>query len=316
MNYCDGIKNLQELNGTHEQLRSAIGELRAFEKSLPIRFPALECIAEQQAKLAEIVRPLKEITLFQDNNISKLIKEISPIFSNMQSLLPKPQSLDVLNNTYFSEVINSIATIHSPIDNIINSLVQTGMLEKTFWEFEQAAGGESATSSEEIAEFRDDLQDMVADSRNWQQKIADKKNKWKEDNPVIYDFIDKIILVIALALFSNSISAVMPNAMSAIFEKTNTTKAVVKEEPNASGNVIYNITINQEVKIIDDTRYYYKVVFYSDGSDEPIIGWISKRSVEINDNPSDLQYIIPVILDSEPTEPVDTYINSQTQTPT
>ncbi|MDE6727112.1 MAG: SH3 domain-containing protein [Oscillospiraceae bacterium] len=299
--FAEQIKNITQLpNGLTSAIDAAVLQMNSCVSGLKYS-------AAETSKLGEALLPLKEMSLYKDNNINNLISGVAPIIENIQTLLPQPQLLaDAFNNTHFLEKIDEITAFHSPFDNIINSFAQPDVLERTIWEYEQTAGVESTTSSEEIAEFRDDLQDITVDNRNFQQKIADKINKWKEKNPVICFFIVAIILPLLVSQLSDHISDVK----SDISGKIHTPKAVIKEEPNTSGTVIYNITINQEVTIIDDARYYYKVQFYIEGSDEPIIGWVSKRSIEINDDDtSDGQNAIPVILDHEPTEPVDTYIN-------
>lgn len=271
---------------------------------------ALESSMEQMSKLTETARILTEINASQNNSIINLISETSPILADLQPVLPTIRGLiDTLTDTRLYQMINGIETIVSTInninyqkmfdkisflnetletvaqnmvrgidwvsqinfDNIANSLVQPEMLEKTIWEYEQSTGVESAASNEEITELHNDLQDIAADNKNWQQNFAEKINKWKEKNPVIFFLIVQILTVL-LSILSNF-----------IFGKITAPKAVIKEEPNAAGDVIYNITINQDVTIIDDTRYYYKVKFYNIETDTTITGWISKRSLEISD---------------------------------
>lgn len=276
MDYRDNIKNMLELNDAHNSMRSTMQAFEEITKLSPTLLSASERIKEQVSKFADLVQPLMEIKSFQDNNIKNLISEISPIIANVQLLLPNPQGLlDALNNTYLSETIKSMAAFPLTIDNIANSLMQTDILEKTIWEYEQTAGVESTTSSEEITELHNDLKDIAVDNKNWQQRLAEKAGKWKEKNPVICFFIVQVLLPLLLSILA-----------SFIFAKVTAPKAAIKEEPSATGTVIYNITINQDVTIIDDTRYYYKVEYYSKETNETIIGWISKRSIEVNSNDS------------------------------
>lgn len=298
--FAEQIKNITQLpNGLTSAIDAAVLQMNSCVNGLKYS-------AAETSKLGEALLPLKEMSLYKDNNINNLISGVAPIIENIQTLLPQPQLLaDAFNNTHFLEKIDEITAFHSPFYNIINSFAQLDVLERTIWEYEQTAGVESTTSSEEITELHNDLQDVATDKKNWQQNFAEKINKWKGKNPVICFLIVQILAVL-LSILSNF-----------IFGKITAPKAAIKEEPSATGEVIYNISINQEVTIIDNARYYYKVQFYIEGNDEPIIGWVSKRSIEINDDAtSDEQNAIPVILNREPTEPVDTYINSQTQTPT
>lgn len=294
MDNRDSIKNMRKLNSARNAEHSA-GE-------------GIETISKSSNSFEQMARTLTEINVSQNNSITTLISETSPILADVQPVPPMVRGLVDAFDTYFYEMINGISTLLSAInnidfqklfdkisflsdeletfaknmvrsfdlvsqinfDNIINSLVQTDLLEKTIWEYEQTAGIESTTSSEEITELHNDLQDIAADNKNWQQKLAEKTSKWKEKNPVICFLIVQILAVL-LSIFSNF-----------IFGKITTPKAAIKEEPSATGDVIYNITINQEVTIIDDTRYYYKVKFYNIETDTTITGWISKRSLEIS----------------------------------
>lgn len=302
MSYIDSINKLQEMNRAFDeiyavderllkitsplqQLAEQIGNITRLPDGLTSGIEAavmqmsgyvsgLNYNMAEVSKLGEALLPLKGMSLYSGNNINNLISGVAPIIENIQTLLPEPQLLvDAFNNTHFLEKMNEITAYHSHFDNIINSFVQPGVLERAIWEYEQTADVETVTSSEEIAEFRDDLQGITVDNRNWQQKIADKVDKWKDKNPVIWVFIVAIIIPLLVSIFANIISGMI-----------NVPKAAIKDEPSATGEVIYNITINQDVKIIDDTRYYYKVQYYNKEADTTIIGWVSKRSVEINSN--------------------------------
>lgn len=272
---------------------------------------ALESSMEQASRLAELGRPLVEINASQ-SSIINLINKMSPILTDVQSMSTTVRGLvDTSTNTHLYEMINGIETIVSTIkninyqkvfdkisflnetfetiaqnmvssvkwvnqinfDSILNSLVQTDTLEKTIWEYKRAVGVESVASSKEITELHNDLQDIAGDNKNWQQRLAEKAGKWKEKNPIIYAVIVQILLPLLLSILA-----------SFIYAKVTTPKAAIKDKPSATGNIVYNISINQDVTIIDDTRYYYMVKYYNEETDEKGTGWISKRSIKINDS--------------------------------
>lgn len=276
---------------------------------------ALERSMQQETNLVELTRPLTEITTSLDNNIINLINVESPILAKLQNSVPSmiQGMVGVLNDAYFSDTLKEIGTFLSSIDNmnfkkifektssignvletiaqnmtsgvewlnqinfsnIVNSFEQTKVLETTIWKYEQSAGVESVTSNEEIAELHNDFQDLTTENKNWQQTLAEKIEKWTEKNPIIYTVIMQILIPILLSIFA-----------SFIYGNVSAPKAAIKEEPSATGDVIYNISINQEVTIIDDTRYYYKVIYHNKEIDKTFTGWISKRSIEINNNNS------------------------------
>lgn len=63
--------------------------------------------------------------------------------------------------------------------------------------------------------------------------------------------------------------------------------APIKAEPKSETVIINNININQQITIIDAAPYYYKIEYMPLDSDEPVTGWISKRSVMLNPSESD-----------------------------
>lgn len=340
MTYRDKNKNIMESNSAYNTIHSAVEELEMKTKLFQplIQNPgipelaggitsavdtmtqnlnhitAMENIVAQTSKIAEITRPLTEISALRNNNIVDLISRISTIFADLQPVSPAIQGLaDALTDTHFYQIRNGIETIVSTINNInypkmfdkissvnetfetiaqnmvkgidwvdqinfdhiANSLVQPEILEKTILEYKQATGVESTASDEEITELSNDIQDIAVDNRNWQQKLAEKAVKWKEKNPVICFFIVYILLALSISI-----------AASFIYGIVTAPKAAIKEEPSATGDVIYNISINQKVTIVDDIRYYYKIEYYDKETDETVTGWISKRSIEINSDNS------------------------------
>lgn len=231
-----------------------------------------------------ITTSISDALRISETSLSKMLNGIATSLSsidnmNFRNLFEKTVSFgEDLGTLAQSMTIRAEWLDQIDFGNIANSFEQTKVLEKTLLKYEQATGVESAASNEEIIEFHKDLQDLDIENKNWQQMLAEKVGKWKDKNPVIYAVIVQILLPLLISIFA-----------SFLYAKITTPKAAIKEEPSATGEVIYNITINQDVTIINDTRYYYKVLYHNKENDEIIAGWVSKRSLEINDDISSLE---------------------------
>lgn len=159
---------------------------------------------------------------------------------------------------------------------IIESINGERILEQ--W-IDKIGNGEENTevSSEEITEAYDDLTDILNDARNWQQILTDVIRKWREKNLVICFLLVNIVLPLILSVLATP-----------IYNGITSNNASIKDEPSASGNTICNITVNQHITIIStSTNYYYEVEFYDEESGELIKGWLSKRSVKLNEETSE-----------------------------
>lgn len=110
----------------------------------------------------------------------------------------------------------------------------------------------------EIEEFKNDLYEINKEKvvpLNWQQKIFDVYKKWAEKNPVIA----AILSIVVASIISFYLSILLP----------------VRKNANSNSQIINQTTINN-ITIIDEVKYYYKVQTI-DNEGNIINGYVTKR---------------------------------------
>lgn len=109
----------------------------------------------------------------------------------------------------------------------------------------------------------------LSDKQNWQQRLMVACEKYKGTNPVVVWIIEKVILVIAVGI-------IVGISVNAITSKSSS----IREAPDTSSPILYEISEAQEIKITGDIPYYYAIEYENTVTQEVITGYISKRSVK------------------------------------
>ena len=264
-----GINNIAvsseyaELFSLQHQLYSSIADIISENQQL-------SQYHQELVELSSLIGPYKEfkniLKQYNLKNIQNIVQNMHPIKQQMNFPLYNTQ-------TVYNERISSLKGFSDNIESIRSE----HLLERCVEEIDSNEEN-SEISSEEMAEAYNDLTDLSKDTRNWQQKLAYSAQKWKEKNPVICFFLVSMVL----AIFNNILSTPFTSAIPS------NNNARIKDEPSANGNIIFNLSVNQEVTIISNTtNYYYEIEFYDEETCEWKKGWISKRSVKINKETSE-----------------------------
>ncbi len=98
---------------------------------------------------------------------------------------------------------------------------------------------------------------------------------WKERHPLLAD----IFLTLILSIISGVASGLIVYAITAASAKN----AKVYEEPSSSSNIVYNVTVNQDITIIREVPYYYEVEIVDPETGETKTGYIYKANVTVDE---------------------------------
>lgn len=115
-----------------------------------------------------------------------------------------------------------------------------------------------------------DIQNALSDKPNWHQRIKAMIDAWSKRNPRASKFI-------WFLLTSMLWTYLFQPAFDCVVQVIKT--AVIREEPSATSEVIGLVEQEQCVVVLGEAPYYYYVEVEGESSDEPMQGYVSKRSV-------------------------------------
>ena len=135
----------------------------------------------------------------------------------------------------------------------------------------------SELTDEETAQLKVELSEVAEEPQNWQQRLMAVIQSWKERNPIIAG----IILLIATAVISQLIGDAVHWA------KTMAKDSLLREEPTRKAAVVRQIKKGETITVVADAPYYYQVEVTNPDTGECFTGYISKRSVDLENDTSD-----------------------------
>lgn len=127
-------------------------------------------------------------------------------------------------------------------------------------------------------EIADEVTAILADEKNWEQRLMESVAKFQSTHPVWATLIKKLVFDVILAI-------IVSLAATAIGRTIN--PANVYTEPNAASQIIFNIEQHQTVVIVGEAPYYYKIEIKDETEEGTKTGYISKRSVCVDEYSSE-----------------------------
>lgn len=118
-----------------------------------------------------------------------------------------------------------------------------------------------------------DIQNALRDKPNWHQRIKAMIDAWSKRNPRASKFVWFLLTSMLWTYLFQPAFDCVGQVIKA---------AVIREEPSTSSEQIGFVEQEQCVVVIGEVAYYFYVEVESEASDEPIRGYISKRSVRIH----------------------------------
>ena len=127
-------------------------------------------------------------------------------------------------------------------------------------------------TKEDIYEIKEDIINLLKEDVS-DTALQNCKEKWSEKHPIIFNIILTIVgsIIGAIATFMME---------SAISNATVKRDCNIYIDSNNKSQIIYNISSNSNVTIIDNTKnYYYKVLYTDTENEKDVEGYITKRNV-------------------------------------
>lgn len=127
---------------------------------------------------------------------------------------------------------------------------------------------------EEQEELAAEIDDILADEKNWEQRLMDRIEMFKQTHPLWAVILKLLFVYIFLEIFNSVCSTGIGQMLF---------PAKVYEEPNTQAPIIYHIEQHQQVVIIGEVPYYYEIETKDVETNEIKTGYVSKRSVELKE---------------------------------
>ena len=170
--------------------------------------------------------------------------------------------------------------VDAPQSNIVSALERMSVIAARIEEVdtgEFVESGDSAVLSiplEEQGELASEIDNILADDKNWEQRLMDRIEVFKRTHPLWARLLKFLFFYIFLEIFNNVCSTELGQMLF---------PAKVYEEPNTQAPIIYHIEQHQQVVIIGEVPYYYEIETNDIETNEIKTGYVSKRSVELKE---------------------------------
>ena len=144
------------------------------------------------------------------------------------------------------------------------------------------------------AELASDITEVIAEPETMHLTSRNKYLEWVKKSPALaIQFVTLLFMLIQTICMMVQTWQARPVKDSQVYQ-----------EPTSTSNVVYNVTVENNLTIIDDVPYYYKVEFPNPETGELVTGYIYKGNLS------------EVTLDSTETSKPEETIPPSTESPT
>lgn len=260
-----------------ERLQKIIRDLTAPYDAL--RQPAfLNIVSAFEVSYQREAKRLTEICTPEVLKILQTESDILKSFSSMQDTwMVTASQIAKWSETIFDR---DAFGVDAPQSNIVSALERMSAIAARIEEVdtgEFAESGDSAVLSmplEEQRELASEINNILADDKNWEQRLMDRIEVFKRTHPLWARLLKFLFFYIFLEIFNNVCSTEIGQMLF---------PAKVYEEPNIQASIVYHIEQHQQVVIIGEVPYYYEIETKDIETNEIKTGYVSKRSVELKE---------------------------------
>lgn len=202
-------------------------------------------------------------------SVAKALQEASPM---IKALHGSPGMMKALHD--FGSVAKALQGASPMLEaSSMIKAVQNIIASSDLGQFDENFENLSVNDKEEITNA---VVEVFDEQLNFQQHFMKRFEIFKAKNPIL---ARAFILLISLIFVS------MINITGEIIKDT-----VIRKEPLKTSPIVQNINITQKVTIINDAPYYYEVTISKDKNGETLHGWISKRSIRLQIQETDITF--------------------------
>lgn len=292
-------------------LPDSVLKTQAMLDSLRLSIPALEMSNVLKSAIADVNIGGVSAALKDYAAISASIPDIA---LSTKALLGITDTLSMLPTTRISSIAEAIMPLvdTSALEVLKDSatLAAIAAVPKIDWSWisdvysdadddEDSECMDVEVTPEIRAEIAADISEVLSSPDEAGDISQSKYVKWKEQHPFLADLYMQVLLPLIQAILYGLITF----GAAALIASANK-DARVYEEPTSSSNVVYNISVEQNVTIVGDVPYFYEVEFPDPETGETVTGYIYKGNLVISDQEGPATEPEEMEIATEMTEPV------------
>ncbi len=260
----------------YSAVQSAVSRIAEMELGIANSLVMANSHAVQSA-VSNMVLPLQHLVeTMRLNEIQSAVSGISNMCSVMSAKLNEFYS--IMNTNVLRETIEALSTISATrLAELLREEIDLASLE-ILSENEFVFDGITYTADDIAETTKEEIADIKKTS-----SLKQSVDKFKVKHWIIYAIITAIIFHYGQAIWDKADEKVLYPIVESFMAQNNIAHVIkehayVRENADPRSKIITTILYSDEVEIIEDIPYWYKVKFLSD--DEEITGWISKISIE------------------------------------
>lgn len=202
------------------------------------------------------------------DNYESISRQVAQISSLAKSILP------LIDTSVFDTLKHASAATKALQDVdwgwVVNAYAEAfGSKDNDDQEFSENISQETLTP-EIRAEIAADITEVLSNPEELQCASQSKYLQWKERSPGFAAFFIELLWPFLLVVIQIVASIWMARPVK---------NAQVYEEPTSTSNVVYNVTVENNITVIGDVPYFYKVEFPDPETGELVTGYIYKANL-------------------------------------
>ena len=202
------------------------------------------------------------------DNYESISRQVAQMSSLAKSILP-------LIDTSVFDTLKYASTATKALQDVdwgwvVNAYAEAfGSKDDDNQEFSENISQETLTP-EIRAEIAADITEVLSNPEELQSASQSKYLQWKERNPGFAAFFIEILWPFLLVILP---------LVASIWTARPVKDTQVYEEPTSTSNVVYNVTVENNITVIGDAPYFYKVEFPDPETGELVTGYIYKANL-------------------------------------
>ena len=202
------------------------------------------------------------------DNYESISRQVAQMSSLAKSILP-------LIDTSVFDTLKYASTATKALQDVdwgwvVNAYAEAfGSKDDDNQEFSENISQETLTP-EIRAEIAADITEVLSNPEELQSASQSKYLQWKERNPGFAAFFIEILWPFLLVILP---------LLASIWTARPVKDTQVYEEPTSTSNVVYNVTVENNITVIGDAPYFYKVEFPDPETGELVTGYIYKANL-------------------------------------
>ena len=256
----------------------------------------LDKMVQNTALMNSIIKPFSVCDSLNFSGITSSLNCFSNILSQFSSVtVPNDALINLSSTTKALPVLRIQGVAETILPRVIDSLsgiliepIGISKIATADWSWVSRVCEEIEDSEDKDKIFDNDLitddirdemgadiSDILSNPEQAQELSKSKYVLWKEKHPLLADLFAYLLwpLIVGLLLLA------CESRSGTTIKETN-----VYIEPNSNSTVVYNIDGDNNILVVEDVPYYYRVEFLDIETDKTITGYVYKGNIVLDES--------------------------------